>query len=143
MDLIKVYDNALDRDTCELLIQAFDNQPNKNPGVTRGGVDPTIKNTTDFSLNLSALQNPEWQQLDGVLYSTLNRYLLKYVDDIIELDDQYTWDADINDTGFLIQKYGKNDGFYAYHNDFSVTIEENKIFYRQLVYLFYLNISEY
>ena len=45
----------------------------------------------------------------------------------------------LQDTGFLMQMYTKNTGFYKYHHDFSCIYENNSMYCRVLVYLFYLN----
>ena len=65
------------------------------------------------------------------MYDALNKCLTQYRDKY----DAFKLFNKIDDTGFQIQRYLKNEGFYTYHHDFY--IEHKK--YRILTFLFYLN----
>jgi hypothetical protein len=139
MELIKVYDNVLSPQLCADIIHKFENEANKYPGVTAGGHQPEIKNSTDFSLKLNPTTSAEWQMIDTALYTALNTTLKRYVEDILAYNEHYSWIETVSDTGFLFQKYDKGYGYYHFHDDFNTMIDLGRVHYRRLTYLFYLN----
>ena len=48
MEFISIEKNSLDRETCNNIIEMFEDEKNKFSGITSVGYDPKIKNTTDF-----------------------------------------------------------------------------------------------
>ena len=128
-DYLEIYENMLSKDLCAKIIELFLNEKNKHDGYTSGGIKKEIKNTTDFHLKNNVTK--EWIEIDKQLYDALNKCLTQYRDKYhaFKLFDK------IDDTGFQVQRYLKNEGFYTYHNDFY--IEKTK--YRILTFLFYLN----
>ena len=136
MELIKVYDNTIHIDTCNEIIELFENEKKKYKGVTAKGFNVDFKNTTDFSVNK---HDNNWKKYDDILYSALNKYLEIYFQDILKINNNFGFGKELDDKGFLIQKYIKNTGYFKYHDDFSITIENDNIFYRKIVFIFYLN----
>ena len=108
----------------------------KYKGVTAKGFDVDFKNTTDFNINKD---DNNWKKYDDILYSALNKYLEIYFQDILKINNNFGFGKELDDKGFLIQKYIKNTGYFKYHDDFSITIENDNIFYRKIVFIFYLN----
>jgi hypothetical protein len=130
IEYLEQYDNVISDELCEQIIDKFLMEKNTYDGCTSGGMDKTIKNTTDFHLQNDV--NNEWNEIDKQLYSGLHNCIIQYRIKYAAFSTAYT---DLNDTGFQIQKYIKNEGFYIYHHDFRS--ENNK--YRTLTFLFYLN----
>tara|TARA_B110000285_G_C15110625_1_gene610868 strand:+ start:1543 stop:2121 length:579 start_codon:yes stop_codon:yes gene_type:complete len=137
MELVKVFDNVLDTSTCNNFINLFNirNDLQKN-GITSGGYTPELKITTDTNLS----NHDCFKDIDTFLNSVLDNYIHKYFEYMFSLNNQYGIAVnDLKDTGFLMQKYEKNIGYFNYHHDFSSIYENNQIYSRYLVYIFYLN----
>ncbi len=77
-DFIEVFEDALDREFCAQLIQAFETSPHRQPGRTGGGVDTSKKLSTDLYLN----EHPEWraalQQVQKVTTFKAAEYFKRY-----------------------------------------------------------------
>jgi hypothetical protein len=133
IEYLEEYENVLDEDICEKIIQKFLSEKNKHQGVTAGGLNKTIKNTTDFHFK-NNYNDEEWIKYDKILFETLNKCLNKYREKYKAIQLSF---KDLDDTGFQIQQYEKNVGFYVDHHDFE--INQNNKTYRVLTFLFYLN----
>lgn len=139
MELIKVFDNVLDNSMCNHIINIYENNPNcQKSGITSGGYNPNTKLTTDISIS-NLIHIDFWKIIDDILNSTLNKHIHKYFEYTSSLNKHYTIFEDLQDTGFLMQKYNKNNGFFNYHHDFSTIYENKQVYCRTLVYIFYLN----
>jgi len=137
MELIKIYNNSLSHLLCDNIINIFESSDNKSEGETNGGIQKEIKNTMDLlSFNI---ENEEWKIIDNFIRKELNNKLDIYYYEINNgnlkncLFSPYRV---MEDSGFQIQKYNVEEGFYIFHNDFNI-IEPNK--FRVLTYLWYLN----
>ena len=137
MEFVKTYDNVLTEEFCNKIIDLFNSdETNTRKGITAGGLNLNVKNTTDLVINQT---NIEWTEIDQFLSSTLSKYLNIYKDEIKSIYDVFPYST-LQDTGFQIQKYNKNSGFYLQHHDFGNIIIENKAVYNRIItYLFYLN----
>jgi len=124
---IKIYENALTTELCDEIMEKFD-KSDIYDGVTAGGITPAIKKTKDFHLSHGKLE--DWKHIDDALYKSLTTHLQYYYNET-KLRPMQTFE----DTGFQIQRYIKNDGFYVMHDDSSR--ESDK--YRVLTFLWYLN----
>lgn len=120
--------NSLSKEVCKQLIDRFENDERKTPGQMAGGIDLNIKNTTD--MNISTQE--EWKDLDGVLYEILSNEITSYIKSTIVGDKMY-FPPTMADTGYQIQKYEKESGFYDWH------IDETSTQTRYIVYMWYLN----
>lgn len=130
MDLIKEYKNVLGKTFCQLIIDKFETNKNILPGETLGGLD--IKTKLTYDLHSDEWVGEGWNIIYIVLKDMLHSYIYKYYDDIGNLFSHY---PKTQDSGFQIQKYNKNEGFYKFHNDFTI----DKRGFRTLAYIFYLN----
>lgn len=137
MNLIKTYKDCLSKNMCNKIIEIFENNEKKTEGKTFIGVDKNIKDTTDLHSN-NLNDHHEWKIMETIIRKELNCKLDNYYFDINNGDYSnplfvpypYT-----EDSGFQIQKYNQNEGFYKFHNDFHL-IEDK---FRTLTYLYYLN----
>jgi len=132
---------SLDISLCNLIIELYENEENKYEGVTRGGLNKSVKDTTDFIIPYDASSNTNWLNINDILYNELNKNLHKYIVKIRQYlnNEKYIlFDAKcLTENLFMIQKYIKNRGHYIYHNDTSFEPDRTK--YRVLTYLWYLN----
>lgn len=128
-DYIEEYENTLDKSICDEIIEKFEKEENKKPGITFSGLNKNIKNTFDF--HLLDQKNEEWIQYDTILFTALNNTLKQYRDKY----DAFKTFENIEDTGYQIQKYIAKEGFYSYHHDSL----GDKYKHRILTFLFYLN----
>jgi len=129
IEYLEEYENVLDKEFCDYIISEFLKEKNIHPGCTSKGLDTNIKKTTDFHLKNNSSEI--WTQIDKKLYEGLNKCLSKYRNKY----EAFKIFTEISDTGFQVQHYIKNEGFYIYHHDFLVDKEK----YRILTFLFYLN----
>lgn len=142
---IKEYENVLESDLCRQLINLFSDSETKHKGVTQGGLIENVKKTFDMHITntisdvrISDEQRKQWKTCHDKLHQSLTTYLHKYYYDVglTDLLKDKSIISNIHDTGFQIQHYIKNDGFYTFHHDFS-TVKKNVC--RIVTFLFYLN----
>ena len=124
---IKVYQNALSDEVCDEIIKQFEKSEIYD-GVTAGGCNHNIKKTKDFHLSHGKIE--DWKEIDTALYSSLTTHLQRYY-----AETQLRPMENLEDTGFQIQRYRKNDGHYVMHHDASREFDK----YRVLTFLWYLN----
>lgn len=130
-EYLEIYESVLSKELCKEIIDKFELQTNKYDGITFSGLNKTVKNTTDFHLIKQI--NGEWNDIDERLYKALNECLQLYRTKY----DAFAVYHQLDDTGFQIQKYLREEGFYIYHHDFLA--DKIKGSYRVLTFLFYLN----
>ena len=134
--------NSLSKEFCLDIIDLFENEDTgKYPGVTRGGLQKNIKDTTDFIIDST---NDKWCKYHKFLRDELNRNIKKYlktIRDEFKKKSEFIWnyfdDEVISYNVFLMQKYIKKTGKYVFHDDFSIDYQEKK--YRAFTFLWYLN----
>ena len=137
MELIKVFKNSLSQTICQNIINIYEDADNKKDGEVIAGINKNIKLSLD--LHSSIIENEDWKYLESIIRKELNTKLEMYYYEINNgitkrpLFEPYKY---IEDSGFQIQKYTANEGYYKFHNDFHTT-EDNK--FRVLTYLWYLN----
>lgn len=124
---IKVYANALSDEVCDEIIKKFEKSEIYD-GVTAGGYDPNVKKTKDFHLSRGKIE--DWKEIDTALYTSLTNHLKRYY-----AETHLRPMENLEDTGFQIQRYRKNDGHYVMHHDSSREFDK----YRVLTFLWYLN----
>lgn len=112
-------------------------------GETIGGVDTLTKSSRDMGLSVSSFHNKgvtwtkEWQDLENGFLAGIHTAVSFYIAEFVQLQ---IWGS-IRDTGFQVQKYPKNNGYYRYHIDsFPSTHGESN---RVLACILYLNDVEY
>ena len=128
----------------EYNISKFEDEPNKHQGLTVGGVQLDIKNTTDFMIPINC---EKWYKIYKCLLKVLTQNIDEYLDNLSNCENYKCDNQNINFTrinkknvifyNFLIQRYIQNEGRYIYHDDFKIDLEKNE--YRIMTYLFYLN----
>ena len=138
--------NSIPPELCDDLIQYYyDVKDQHYDGVTFGGVNKSIKDTTDFVIPVNAEHGSRWDKINQFLQNELRVNLKLYLDrlqsipefsaerngvDYRMFDYQY-----FTESTFMIQKYEKQKGKYIYHNDFSLKPDSHRV----ITYLWYLN----
>lgn len=142
-NFIYLIDNNLDEIFCDNLIKKYENDKNKYIGVVgrNGTINKELKNTTD--LEISRYQN--WKNEDIILCQALNKGINEYIDNILNnLTNINIFNINLNifskiynnnDTGYKIQKYDRNKGYYNYHNDFEYSVKGVRV----ITFIWYLN----
>ena len=128
-DYIGIYDKALSKKECEILIKQFE----KSDKIVRGNTVPNPEDTglTKECSELSC-QFEDKSIISNivrpVLISCLNQYLKKY--DSLDISSRWKWDYHYN-----FQKYdGEEEGYFAWHCEQCSTYPG-----RILAWMFYLN----
>lgn len=147
--------NSLSPEICKLIINNFENEKYKYEGITSGGLNKEVKDTTDFNIpqnNDNDFKYKDWPKIYKLLEKELSRNLKIYVsklDNYINENHQLENSnklykcfntSFLTNNGFMIQKYKKNNGRYIYHDDFQVNWEQKK--FRVITFLWYLNSVE-
>jgi hypothetical protein len=145
MDYIIEFKSSIPSTLCDNIINMFEEQTDKYPGVTFSGVNPKIKDTTDFCIPKN---NDRWSKIESFLYKELTSKIKKYkilINEKMNLQNNnygiiynYFDNKNVFTEVFMIQKYKKNIGKYVYHTDFSLHEKIEKS-YRLLTFLWYLN----
>lgn len=134
-----IYENdfSLCPKLCEEVIEMFEKSSNKYDGMTIGGVNKKVKDTTDLVISKSGKWTDIYECLENELKYNISKYKSsvqgKYADsqfNIINYDH-------LEMTPFMVQRYIQNEGKYLYHNDFHM--DKSKSIYRVMTYVFYLN----
>jgi len=136
-ELIYVTYNSLSVELCHEMINMFELEDRRYEGLTIGGVNKHVKDTTDFSITSAGLH---WDRFNKTLSRELARCIKHYVK---TYSDQLGPSYNIFDTNSLVtdnmqlQKYNKGVGKYTYHNDYLCDFDGKKM--RKLTFLWYLN----
>ena len=137
-DLIYTNDKSISPELCSEMIRLFENEDNCYDGLTSMGMNKTIKDTTDFTITDGGVA---WERFNTTLSRELNRNVKTYVDDCnSKIDDLFyklVSQKFIFTNSMQLQKYNKNIGKYAYHNDFSCNFEKKSV--RVITFMWYLN----
>lgn len=148
-DYIYINNNSLSRELCKEMIEMFEIQESKSDGVTFGGLNKNIKDTTDFNIPFDIKDKyfDKWSKVFNLLNKELSRNINMYVKQIIKpINETSTenssfkfrfFNNSVHYETFLIQKYKKNSGKYIYHDDQHIDWKKNR--YRLLTFIWYLN----
>jgi Rps23 Pro-64 3,4-dihydroxylase Tpa1-like proline 4-hydroxylase len=114
-------------------------------GITHGGINKNIKDTTDCVIPFNAEPGSRWDKINKFLQKELHANLKMYLDDLKNIpefsaeqnngvdyrmfDFQY-----FTEHCFMMQKYEKQKGKYTYHHDFSLENDSHRV----ITYLWYL-----
>lgn len=137
LNFVYLNSNSISEELCKDIISLFENdKTEKTKGVTRGGLNVNVKDTTDFEIPKN--NDSDWNKIYFFLQKELIKNLMKYCDREKKNNLAFCDELKIHFDIFMIQKYYKNKGKYIYHNDFCVQANQ----YRILTYLWYLNTVE-
>jgi len=128
VDLIKVYDNALDSNVCEYLIELFENKEDVHERLENN----RKPNFTQINLTEISEESPDVQDAHSIVLKSVLRYKKDYYSFIDErcFPESHTFEQ------FRIKKYNA-DGNDAFDTHVDVTDYDSSR--RFLSFLFYLN----
>lgn len=128
VDLIKVYENSIEEDICEYLIELFDNSESKHQRVEQD----KKPNFTQFNLTEFQEKNTK----SGEVHSYLIRKVYEHRDDYYKFIDERCFPSSHAFEQFRIKKYNTdgNDMF-----DTHVDVTDHDSSRRFLSFLWYLN----
>jgi len=119
-------EDALPVDICEKMISLFElYEGDQEPGITSGGVNLSIKVSTDVKISGKS----HWNEIDGHLFGSLAKLLQAFP------DKEWMYGANIEDAGYQMQRTDPG-GFYKPHYDGNGS---GVLFKRQLAVLWYLS----
>ena len=133
--------NALTDEFCDHLVQKFEDDPGNDvyKGIIgMGYADPDTKETFDLSISRSQY----WKTEDNTVCTNVGELVNEYFDYVKEsVPNSQARNAivKISDTGYQIQKYLPNKGFYTWHHDYRFEIDQGS---RILTFIYYLNTVE-
>ncbi len=129
-DFIGIYDNALSKKECEILINQFEKSPDLVKGETLNGYNPTLKESVDLLCSFN-----DKSVISNIVEPKLNSYLKLYKTEYSSLDKRCSKWKYYDEFNF--QKYdGENDGYKIWHCEHGPEGEASK---RILAWMFYLN----
>lgn len=137
---IAYVDSIFSDNFCNNIIEyCLGNQEKSNTGKTLGGVKPTIKVSQDWGIgfldNSSELEN----EFDFRISEELKRCIYIYKNSFMHLQTQSNASGFVaGDTGYQVQLYKKNIGFYSEHIDGAPWVERSRV----LAGIVYLNTVE-
>lgn len=148
--LLLINTNSLSKELCKELIKSFETEKNKYgyDGITAGGLDKEIKNTTDMVIS----KIPSWDKINKLLRDEIQYNLNEYMrtagkrvmyqesGEYKDEDEKYWYmlsSPKLSIPAIQMQKYNKNEGKYVYHNDFSCNFDDRDM--RQITFLWYIN----
>ena len=132
--------NSLTDEFCDDLIKKFEEDPagKKYKGIVGNGPAPDLKETYDLVID----NTPLWKNEDTFIAAKVGKMILEYFQHV----RKHVPDVDIvngiinlHDSGYHIQKYEPNKGFYTWHNDYQFQEADGS---RILTFIWYLNTVE-
>ena len=137
-DFIYVADGALEPEFCKNVIEKFEKDDGKSPGVMgrreESRVDTSIKDSTDLMIS----DLPHWKDEDKVFYDSLAKHNSLYLKDGKWKDTHSPGLGDLSDAGYQIQRTRPGAG-YVWHHDSMMGEYVLTRGVRCLTYIWYLN----
>ena len=138
MDKFLYKSESLSYSICDKIIELFENEYSKVPGIIVSGYNPKIKKTTNFTIPLILTPESLWFEINNILHEQLQYHLDIYIKKIKEQYKVNLLECDfLFEDAFMVQKYEQNTDMYTYHIDFQLNISIQN--YRVLTFIWYLN----
>lgn len=149
-NLIKVYNNALNYDICQFIIDKFESSQDLVEGMSGGGVKKSIKSSTDLMIHDQYTKDEDWKYIYDYLMENLLSHLVEYLEsnDFPVLSNNFSSKSSIVRTAhscfmsgndnyphIQMQRYIGGEGYYAWHHE----NEGGSTSKRELFYIYYLN----
>lgn len=141
-NLIYVKENVLSEIDCQEIIEKFNNDDRKYSG-TVGSIHKRVNTSLKKSKDLSISLHSDWKKHDEMIYEIFNHHLNLYFQN---LDKKFgkiipysIVDLNIKtfkDLGYIVRSYEEGEGYYHWHNDFVLTLENGL---RLFTFILYLN----
>lgn len=149
-NLIKIYNNAINPDICQFIIDKFENSQNLVEGMSGGGVKKSIKSSTDLMIHDERYKDEDWEYIYNYLMENLLSHLVDYLEynDFPILSSNFSSKSSAVRTAqtcfmsgnngnphIQMQRYIGGEGYYAWHHENEGGNTSN----RELFYIYYLN----
>jgi len=149
-NLIKIYNNAINPDICQFIIDKFENSQNLVEGMSGGGVKKSIKSSTDLMIHDEQYKDGDWEYIYNYLMENLLSHLVDYLEhnDFPVLSSNFSSKSSAVRTAqtcfmsgnngnphIQMQRYVGGEGYYAWHHENEGGNTSN----RELFYIYYLN----
>ena len=130
-----VIEHSFSDKECDDMIKQFENETHLHyNGVTGGGYTPMTKRTLEINLT----RTETWRKWNNLCFKKLSEALGKYAIHCLEkCHNNYLLNARVNDTGYQLQKYMKEQQYYKWHQDGG--LKPGHAEHRIITYLWYLN----
>ena len=131
-NFIRIYDNALTKKECDILISIFEKSKTSPGECWKDGCkveDPLYKKC----MEVKGLKFSNGLSIDNIIKSALDKYIIEYKNSFKSFQHLCEWKLD---DGYSFQKYEtEDDGFKKWHTEHGPGVSA----YRMLVWMFYLN----
>ena len=138
-NLIYTINNSLDISFCNTLISMYNQKEIKNKihssKISGNKIKQKIRNSSYITVNYD-LPNIYYNILNQKLKEAFKLYLLHIKNYNINLQSLNNKNLKIMESHISLSKYNKNDGYYTFHNDFNVDVQNG---YRLLTFIWYIN----
>tara|TARA_B100000902_G_scaffold399411_1_gene470114 strand:- start:2137 stop:2754 length:618 start_codon:yes stop_codon:yes gene_type:complete len=132
-ELIYVNPNALDEEVCNTIIERFKKDKRKMQGITSSG-KVELKYKKSIDLAITGIDG--WQDIDAILYNSLNENVVKYATKLKNIIDIPLWNMrTMQDDGYNVKEYKPGD-YYNWHVD---SLTYNDGWTRVIACIWYLN----
>jgi len=130
-----VIEHSFSDKECDDMIKQFENEQHFHyNGITGGGYNPNVKRTSEIFIS----GRETWRKWNNLCFKKLNESLVKYATHCWEkCHNDYLLNIQVNDTGYQLQKYMKEQQYYKWHQDGS--LKPGFAEHRIITYLWYLN----
>ena len=130
---IEIYDNALTKKECEILISQFNKSPQCEGVVGSSSSGRVVNKESKQSIELSDLSLWDGSTISNIILSSLYKCINKYKEKYSSLEDIYSWKVD---DLYTFKKFeSKDDGYKRWHTEQSGPRHAKRI----AVWMFYLN----
>jgi len=151
--LIYSKDNVLPKEFCQFVIDKFERSKEKKEGISGGGANKLIKESTDLMI-ASQLEDEDWRYtydyLREVLLHSLTEYISLHPFLVRRLEHNFSSELSLVRTcqgrfsatrqgvpHMQMQRYIGEEGYHAWHYENEITEESMKM--RQMAFMWYLN----
>lgn len=133
MNFIQTYDNCLDKNECNEIIDLFDRSENLDQGETSAGLNLKIKQCKNLDLTFYSGYglSQENNKIGSIIYPKLEKKLILYRNKFPFLNEGGTTKLDLE---YHISRFDEGDGYYKIHCEQGPTRPK-----RMLVWMIYLN----
>lgn len=138
-NLIYTINNSLDISFCNTLISIYNQKELENKiqfsKITGDRIKKNIRNSSYICVNYD-LPQIYYNILNQKLKEAFKEYLLHIKKYNINLENFNNKNLKIFESNISLTKYIKNTGFYTFHNDFNVDVQNG---FRLLTFIWYIN----
>tara|TARA_Y100001973_G_C5196748_1_gene334794 strand:+ start:1286 stop:1849 length:564 start_codon:yes stop_codon:yes gene_type:complete len=127
-NFIGIYDDVLTKEECDIIIDEFENNTDRQIVGTSGGgkIKPNVKKSTDIGYHVT-----DDSKTTKIIPYSLEKYLNQYREEYPDVDRLCEWEFY---EVYNVQRYKPNEGFYKPHCEVT-GFNQNRV----LVWMYYLN----